>query len=84
MKKCKVSPDAYAQMAMQLAYYRDQGHFSATYESSMTRLFKHGRTETVRPVSEASVAFVHVMEDPKATAQEKLVCLRVRYHVSSV
>ncbi len=67
VKRCKVSPDAYLQMAMQvrpgllsldvnhchhrflqLAYYRDQGHFDATYESSMTRLFLHGRTETVR------------------------------------
>lgn len=51
MKKCRVSPDAYVQMAMQLAYYRDQKAFAATYEASMTRLFKHGRTETVRYVS---------------------------------
>jgi hypothetical protein len=39
-----VSPDAYIQLAMQLAYHRDQGRFDATYESSMTRLFLHGRT----------------------------------------
>lgn len=49
VKRCKVSPDAYVQMAMQLAYYRDQGHFDATYESSMTRLFLHGRTGAGAP-----------------------------------
>lgn len=46
MKKCSVSPDAYIQMALQLAYYRDAGRFSLTYEASMTRLFREGRTET--------------------------------------
>lgn len=48
IKRCKVSPDAYVQAALQLAWYRDQGSFDNTYESSMTRLFLHGRTETVR------------------------------------
>jgi len=48
VKRCRVSPDAYVQMAMQLAYFRDQGHFDATYESSMTRLFLHGRTGASR------------------------------------
>lgn len=42
---CKVSPDAFIQMAMQLAYYRDAGKFSATYEASMTRLYKHVRQD---------------------------------------
>jgi carnitine O-palmitoyltransferase 1 len=32
VKRCRVSPDGYVQMAMQLAYYRDQGRFDATYE----------------------------------------------------
>jgi hypothetical protein len=44
VKKCSVSPDAYVQLAMQLAYYQDQNRHDATYESSMTRLFLHGRT----------------------------------------
>ncbi|XP_065581155.1 carnitine O-palmitoyltransferase 1, liver isoform-like isoform X3 [Artemia franciscana] len=42
MKKFRVSPDAYIQMALQLAYYRDAGKFNLTYEASMTRLFKEG------------------------------------------
>lgn len=40
MKQCHISPDAYLQMALQLAYYRDAGKFSLTYEASMTRLYR--------------------------------------------
>lgn len=58
MKKCKLSPDAYIQMALQLAYFRDAGRFSLTYEASITRLFKEGRTETVRPCTVESAAWV--------------------------
>lgn len=76
VKRCKVSPDAYVQMAMQLAYYRDQGHFDATYESSMTRLFLHGRTETVRPVTRESCDFVNTMLDGKASSKDKLKALQ--------
>ena len=48
IKKCKVSPDAFVQMALQLAYFRDHGNqFALTYESSMTRLFRYA-TSVVR------------------------------------
>lgn len=63
MKKCKLSPDAYIQMALQLAYFRDAGRFSLTYEASMTRLFREGRTETVRPCTIESAAWVKSMND---------------------
>lgn len=76
MKKCNVSPDAFIQMAMQLAYFKDSGTFHATYEASMTRLFLHGRTETVRPVSGASCAFVRAMSDPSASPAQKLKALQ--------
>jgi carnitine O-acetyltransferase len=46
IKKFSVSPDAYAQMAIQLAYYKLYGYSGATYESAGTRKFIHGRTET--------------------------------------
>ena len=78
VKRCKVSPDAYVQMAMQLAYFRDQGRFDATYESTMTRLFLHGRTETVRPVSAESCAFVRAMLNKDASPADKLKALQVR------
>ena len=38
IKKTRNSPDAFIQMALQLAYYKDAGaKFALTYESSMTR-----------------------------------------------
>lgn len=69
MKTCRVSPDAYIQMALQLAYYRDAGRFSLTYEASMTRLFREGRTETVRPCTIESAAWVKSMADGKSTVR---------------
>ncbi|CAB9520112.1 Carnitine O-palmitoyltransferase 1, liver isoform [Seminavis robusta] len=61
MKRAKCSPDAYIQMAMQLASYRMFGEPLATYESTQVRRFLHGRTETARTVSPASVAFCEAM-----------------------
>jgi len=75
MKTCKVSPDAFIQMALQLAYYRDAGRFNLTYEASMTRLFKEGRTETVRPCSLESCAWVKAMDDSSIPNEEKIVLL---------
>uniref|UniRef100_A0A6Q2XVB3 carnitine O-palmitoyltransferase n=1 Tax=Esox lucius TaxID=8010 RepID=A0A6Q2XVB3_ESOLU len=62
IKKLKISPDAFIQLALQLAYYRDRKTFCLTYEASMTRLFREGRTETVRSCSNQSCAFVKAME----------------------
>ncbi|NXK47037.1 CPT1A palmitoyltransferase, partial [Chauna torquata] len=64
IKKAKTSPDAFVQLALQLAHYRDMGKFSLTYEASMTRLFREGRTETVRSCTVESCDFVRTMEDP--------------------
>ena len=57
-------------MAMQLAYYRLHKKHVLTYESATTRLYYKGRTETIRPVSDASVAFVKAIDDPTATKEE--------------
>lgn len=76
MKTCKVSPDAYIQLALQLAYYRDAKKFCLTYESSMTRLFKEGRTETVRSCTMESCEFVRAMEDTSKTNKDRIALLR--------
>ncbi|KAM9779969.1 carnitine O-palmitoyltransferase 1, liver isoform [Neosynchiropus ocellatus] len=62
IKKLRVSPDAFIQITLQLAYFRDRGGFCLTYEASMTRLFREGRTETVRSCSNESCAFVKALE----------------------
>ncbi|KAK9953029.1 hypothetical protein ABG768_017055 [Culter alburnus] len=73
IKKCKISPDAFIQIALQLAYYRNRGTFSLTYEASMTRLFREGRTETVRSCTSESCAFVRALEG----GESKEVCRRL-------
>ena len=42
--------------------FQSAGKFCLTYESSMTRLFREGRTETVRSCSKDTCAFVKAME----------------------
>ncbi|XP_024435080.1 carnitine O-palmitoyltransferase 1, muscle isoform [Desmodus rotundus] len=61
IKKCRTSPDGFVQIALQLAHFRDRGKFCLTYEASMTRLFREGRTETVRSCTSESTAFVRAM-----------------------
>ncbi|CAF3913071.1 unnamed protein product [Rotaria magnacalcarata] len=82
MKKCNLSPDAYIQMALQLAHYRDSGRFHLTYEASMTRLFRDGRTETVRSCSIESTEWVKAMDDPTVSKSERVKLLRLAcdYH----
>lgn len=112
IKKCRTSPDAFVQLALQLAQFRvglysgiclnqsvspnhtkpcrlqDQGVFCLTYESSMTRMFRDGRTETVRSCTSEAVAFVMSMEDASATVSrshehvEK--CTRTKQNLSNV
>jgi carnitine O-palmitoyltransferase 1, liver isoform len=61
IKKNCLSPDAFIQMAYQLAYYKVHGTMALTYEACMTRMFRNGRTETVRVLSAESVDFVKSM-----------------------
>ncbi|XP_072290488.1 carnitine O-palmitoyltransferase 1, liver isoform isoform X1 [Eucyclogobius newberryi] len=76
IKKCRTSPDAFIQIALQLAHYRDKGKFCLTYEASMTRLFRDGRTETVRSCTLETCAFVRSMIRDE-TREERLKLLKV-------
>ncbi|XP_061420520.1 carnitine O-palmitoyltransferase 1, liver isoform [Lethenteron reissneri] len=76
IKKCRTSPDAFVQVVLQLAHFRDMGKFCLTYEASMTRLFREGRTETVRSCTSEASAFVHSMQDPNITAVERVALFR--------
>jgi hypothetical protein len=61
IKQAGHSPDAYVQVAMQLATFRLFGEQAGTYEATQVRPFLHGRTETTRTVSLESEAFVKKM-----------------------
>ncbi|XP_078234115.1 palmitoyl thioesterase CPT1C isoform X3 [Pogona vitticeps] len=77
IKKCRTSPDSFIQLALQLAHFRDKGKFCLTYEASMTRLFREGRTETVRSCSIESCNFVKAMMDPTQDDNVRLRLFRV-------
>lgn len=70
-QNAKLSPDAYIQMAMQLAWYRTRGEFTATYETALTRLFLNGRTETIRTLTKDSRAFVLAMDDSSSSVRRR-------------
>lgn len=75
-KSQKLSPDAFIQIALQLAYYRIYGQACATYESASLRMFHLGRTDTIRSASTDSLAFVKGMDDPKVPEQQRVELLR--------
>lgn len=72
IKQFKVSPDAYVQMMMQLAYYKLTGKVRPTYESAATRKYLKGRTETGRVASVESKKFVETWADANSTNEEKI------------
>ncbi|XP_037086260.1 carnitine O-palmitoyltransferase 2, mitochondrial-like [Pollicipes pollicipes] len=55
-KRSRISPDAFMQMGFQVAFHRLTGETVGSYESCSTSAFLHGRTETIRPATEATLA----------------------------
>lgn len=62
-----------------MAYYKlSGGKTAATYESCSTAAFKHGRTETVRPATNATAktcSLFHTSSAERPTAAELRACL---------
>ncbi|KAL8584079.1 hypothetical protein ACOMHN_022419 [Nucella lapillus] len=71
MKTCKVSPDAFIQMALQATYLKNAGKLALTYEAAMTRLYLQGRTETVRSLTSKAAAFARAFVDKSVSNAEK-------------
>jgi carnitine O-acetyltransferase len=70
-KRLGVSPDAFVQMAYQLAHKRAKGFTGATYESIATRQYRNGRTEAMRVVTPEVPRFVAAMDDPSADTEAR-------------
>ncbi|GAA57398.1 carnitine O-palmitoyltransferase 2 [Clonorchis sinensis] len=60
-KAANVGGDAMIQLCFQLAYNILNEQPASTYESCSTAAFKHGRTETMRPATVETRAFVDLM-----------------------
>uniref|UniRef100_A0AAV2JMW8 Choline O-acetyltransferase n=1 Tax=Knipowitschia caucasica TaxID=637954 RepID=A0AAV2JMW8_KNICA len=76
IKKQKMSPDAYIQVALQLAYYRCHGRLVSTYESASTRRFRKGRVDNIRSATPQALAFVRAMADGKLSSSERMELLQ--------
>lgn len=75
-KELGASPDAFVQLAYQLAHQRAKGRLGATYESIATRQYRRGRTEAMRVVTPEIQEFVAAMEDPSASADTRRAAFR--------
>ncbi|XP_068610907.1 choline O-acetyltransferase-like [Brachionichthys hirsutus] len=74
VKKQKLSPDAFIQVALQLAFYKCNGKLASTYESASTRRFREGRVDNVRSATPEALAFVESVTGERAgsTDSEKI------------
>ncbi|XP_046391874.1 choline O-acetyltransferase-like isoform X3 [Ischnura elegans] len=70
IKSCRVSPDAYIQLALQLAYYRLHDCLTATYESASTRRFLLGRVDCIRSSTIEALEWVRAMRQAEDENEE--------------
>ncbi|XP_054258688.1 choline O-acetyltransferase-like isoform X1 [Macrosteles quadrilineatus] len=68
IKSCNVSPDAYIQLALQLAYYKLYKRLTATYESASTRRFMLGRVDCIRSATSAALQWAAAMSQSEETS----------------
>ncbi|KAG8791441.1 Carnitine O-acetyltransferase mitochondrial [Ceratobasidium sp. 428] len=89
VKTFNVSPDSWAQLMIQLAFWRlskggkvpgvggeGRGELAGTYEAATTRKFRKGRTETIRVVSDEVKAFCEAMDAKDVPAEKKVALFR--------
>lgn len=83
-KSFKCSPDAFIQLALQVAHLLDRKKSVLTYESAMTRLWRDGRTETVRPATIEALKFANMILDDNADKADIVAAFRkaAQKHVS--
>ncbi|XP_029954271.1 choline O-acetyltransferase b [Salarias fasciatus] len=78
IKKQKMSPDAFIQVALQLAFYKCSGRLVSTYESASIRRFQEGRVDNIRSATAEALAFVKSMTDERVTFTDSEKMKRLR------
>ncbi|XP_072010364.1 peroxisomal carnitine O-octanoyltransferase [Engystomops pustulosus] len=71
VKKKKLHPDTFVQLSLQLAFYKLHGRPGCCYETATTRMFYHGRTETMRPCTMEAANWCRSMLDPASTRAQR-------------
>ncbi|EDW93877.1 carnitine O-palmitoyltransferase 2, mitochondrial [Drosophila yakuba] len=64
-KQYGLSPDSIIQLSFQLAYRQAYQGYVGSYESCSTSAFRHGRTETMRPCTNATRDFCEAILQPE-------------------
>jgi carnitine O-acetyltransferase len=75
IKTFNISPDAFVQLALQLAEYKLYGQCYSAYEAIMTRGFLDGRIDVLYTVSPESMTFIRNMQDKHCSDQERVASL---------
>ncbi|XP_055944108.1 choline O-acetyltransferase-like [Argiope bruennichi] len=75
IKKHKMSPDAFIQVALQLTYYKVHRKLVSTYESASLRRFYKGRVDNIRAATAEALAWVKAMCDSQQVTEETKVQL---------
>ncbi|XP_046737810.1 choline O-acetyltransferase isoform X1 [Diprion similis] len=90
IKSCKVSPDVYIQLVLQLTYFRLHGSSVATYESAGLRRFALGRVDCIRSASVEALAWAKAMcqgdpgdQPPLSAMQQEEGAKRVQFTIYS-
>lgn len=65
-------PDTHMQLTLQYTYYKLYGKPAPTYETGTTRVYWHGRTETIRSCTMEALQWIKAMADPLLSPSEKL------------
>ena len=73
----KMSPDAFVQMSILLAYYKLYGEVVCMYEPALTKTFYHGRTEAIRGATMQAKRLCEVWWAKDSTKLDKLAALRL-------
>lgn len=71
-----MSPDAFVQMSILLAYYTMYGKVENMYEPALTKHLFHGRTEAIRGTTVQAKEFCQIYCNKKSTSMQKLNALR--------
>uniref|UniRef100_A0A8C5BI12 Choline O-acetyltransferase n=1 Tax=Gadus morhua TaxID=8049 RepID=A0A8C5BI12_GADMO len=84
IKKQRMSPDAYIQVALQLAFYRCNGRLVSTYESASIRRFQEGRVDNIRSATPEALAFVKSMTDEKMKRLRDAIKAQTDYTIAAI